>query len=132
MTEVMIPTDGFPTELFGSPKLGWFIRLNDSARNWRRKRSEKTKSRMSEKSRSAKRGPRRMSRPELPKQTQVGTAKAEVSNQCVRVRWPGARFPSAMRFGCAVAPVLDGSVERIAVNGWPVCSEKIPETCQSR
>src|SRR5436853_186248 len=127
----MIATAGFPMAEFGSPKFGWFVRLNDSARNCSLKRSEKLKSRMMLKSRSTKPGPRRISRPEFPKQIQVGTTNADVSNQCVRLRASDGTLPSAMRFGRAVVAVPEGSVLEVTVNGWPPCAEKMVEICQS-
>src|SRR5258708_24089827 len=93
-------------------------------------RSEKWKSRMITKSRSRKPGPRRISLPEFPKQMQFGTTKAVVSNQCVRLRAPDGRLPSEMRFGRAVVAVPEGSVLDVTEKGWPVCAEKIVESCQ--
>src|SRR5438876_12414217 len=102
------------------PKFGWFIRLKDSARNSIRKRSPIAKLRDTPKSRFTNPGPRRMLRPELPKQTQVEAAKAVRSNQWLIVRWSEGRAPSRRRLGRAVVLVPLGSVLDVTVNGWPV------------
>src|SRR5229473_7919496 len=75
-------------------------------------------------------GPPQKSLPEFPKQMQFGTTKAVVSNQCVRLRAPDGRLPSEMRFGRAVVAVPEGSVLDVTEKGWPVCAEKMVESCQ--
>src|SRR5215471_20797285 len=68
----------------------------------------------------------------LPKCPGCGTANAEASNQCSRVRWSDDRLPLAMRSGSPeVLLVFEGSEpEKLGVKNWPVSMIAIQSACQ--
>src|SRR3954453_15724751 len=89
----MVPKLGVPTVALGWPKIGWFRRFKNSARNWSERASVKRKFLNVEKSTSPSGGPRILFRALLPCRycgrlgLMVRFTKVAVLNQRFGPRW---------------------------------------------
>src|SRR6266567_5219654 len=131
----MIPAPGTSIVLLGGEKFGWLKRLLQRAMKSKWNRSVIGKRFRMDKLLLMMPGPSRTLMPESPylpmlaglehagsESGQPGILKALVSNQRSIVRWPGGKFPLAIRSGSPPNElVFEGSVvEKKGENHWPV------------
>src|SRR5262249_14444791 len=121
------------TVVFGGPRFTWLNALKNSARNCNETRSFRAVFFKSERSTSARPGPRSVPLPTLPKVPAVGSVKAEGSNHWFCFRKSTEPENDGFQFGRSgfrVFPSPDRFDPERGVNGNPLNSEVIPFSCQ--
>src|ERR1022692_959364 len=129
---VILPKAESPKPLSGKLNWGVLVRLKTSVRNCNRKRSVNAKSLNTDKSRFRSGGPLFVLSPIVPCVRDDGAVKFAVLNHCDGVRPPaGAALGLAPDTRSGKQPAhTPWQPPALTVYGWPVCSVRMPLTCQ--
>src|SRR4030095_13551122 len=125
-----VANPALPNDTFGSPKFGWLVALNISARNCSFVVSVMRKNLEIDVLSALDPGPSITLRPDVPNVNGAGAWKAAFSNQRSTFLASGSRFAGHTRLGRA-GPVDALLVARVVtVSGKPVRAVNAPLTCQ--